>query len=174
MGSAGERSSAPPAGSKKLAPNRTIAPVPTRAIPRSSMLPKVVDSRPSSVDRNVSSKASSRTHTPSAAAARPSASSAASSKKRRSATRSQSPPPRRRKLDEYEDVDDDEDDGEGYDRSMIWSLFGKDRKAYMDRDVYSDDSDVDDMEVDTSFMEQEEKRRLVAIHFSFSLEFSLF
>lgn len=37
----------------------------------------------------------------------------------------------------------------------IWKLFGKDRRAYIQRDVFSDD---EDMEVDAGVLEKEELR----------------
>ena len=40
----------------------------------------------------------------------------------------------------------------------IWKMFGKDRRAYVDRDVFSDD---EDMEADATALEREEKMRCV-------------
>ena len=40
----------------------------------------------------------------------------------------------------------------------IWKMFGKDRRTYVDRDVFSDD---EDMEADATALEREEKMRCV-------------
>jgi protein SPT2 len=42
----------------------------------------------------------------------------------------------------------------------IWKLFGKDRRTYIQRDVFSDD---EDMEVDAGILEREELRRSVVL-----------
>lgn len=48
----------------------------------------------------------------------------------------------------------------------IWKLFGKDRNAYVARDVYSDD---EDMEAGADEVEREEKYRFVYMHISCDL-----
>lgn len=76
-----------------------------------------------------------------------------SSKKRaRSISRSESPPPKRKHRSFIED--DDELDVS----TEIWKMFGKNRNAYVSRDVLSDD---EDMEADARALEQEELRRFV-------------
>ncbi|TFY82127.1 hypothetical protein EWM64_g1881 [Hericium alpestre] len=73
-----------------------------------------------------------------------------SSKKRpRSPSPSDSlPPPRRRRASNAGNDSNISD--------QIWRIFGKDRGAYVQRNVYSDD---EDMEADASALEREEKRR---------------
>lgn len=44
---------------------------------------------------------------------------------------------------------------------MIWELFGKRADHYVGQDVFSDDDE--DMEVDASFLEREEKTRFVIL-----------
>lgn len=45
----------------------------------------------------------------------------------------------------------------------IWKMFGKDRSQYVERDVFSDD---EDMEADATAMEMEEYRRLATLAFA--------
>lgn len=49
--------------------------------------------------------------------------------------------------------------GSGY-SNAIWQMFGKDRDRYVNRDVFSDD---EDMEADASALEREELRRYIII-----------
>ncbi|KAG0694690.1 hypothetical protein DFH29DRAFT_959073 [Suillus ampliporus] len=76
--------------------------------------------------------------------------SAGPTKKRpRSPSSSLSPPPPKRRPASTE--------AESY-SNEIWKLFGKDRRAYVEQDVYSDD---EDMEVGAGVLEREELRRSV-------------
>lgn len=70
-------------------------------------------------------------------------------------TRSESPPPKRRHRTPDSDHLDDEEDVS----NTIWQIFGRDRKKYVSRDVFSDD---EDMEADARALEREEKARYVA------------
>lgn len=58
-----------------------------------------------------------------------------------------SPPKRRQPAASHSSVSDE-----------IWKLFGKDRSRYVEKDVFSDD---EDMEADATALEMEEYRRLV-------------
>ncbi|OAX39511.1 hypothetical protein K503DRAFT_812789 [Rhizopogon vinicolor AM-OR11-026] len=126
------------------------------AVPKSAALSfsktpqaKAADSS-KSLGTEVKSKSTSAT-TPSmksvACKPLPAARSAGSTKKRpRSPSSSLSPPPPKRlpTSGETESYSDE-----------IWKLFGKDRRAYIQRDVFSDD---EDMEVDAGVLEKEELR----------------
>ena len=71
-------------------------------------------------------------------------------KKRRSPSSSVSPPPARRRPAPGGPANDIS--------SEIWKLFGKDRSSYIQRDVFSDD---EDMEADAFDVEREELRRFL-------------
>jgi protein SPT2 len=78
-----------------------------------------------------------------------------SSKRPRSPTYSLSPPPTKRRMPtnhQHHSLSDE-----------IWSLFGKDKKKYMERDVLSDD---EDMEADARVLHIEELRRLVSSYYA--------
>ncbi|KAF9234230.1 hypothetical protein BU15DRAFT_52887 [Melanogaster broomeanus] len=70
-------------------------------------------------------------------------------KRARSPSLSLSPPPKRRAASPEDAI-----------RSEIWKMFGKDRSAYITRDVVSDD---EDMEADASAVMREEMRSCAAI-----------
>ncbi|KAJ4480151.1 hypothetical protein J3R30DRAFT_3469785 [Lentinula aciculospora] len=75
-------------------------------------------------------------------------------KRTRSLSRSESPHPKRRAISS--EHLDDEVDAEALDVSgLIWGIMGKNRNHYVNMDVFSDD---EDMEVDASALEREEKR----------------
>lgn len=76
-------------------------------------------------------------------------------KKRRSRSLSDSPPPAKRRPVQGGSRHDEDDIS-----SQIWKLFGKDRSSYIDRDVFSDD---EDMEADAFDVEREEIRRSVVL-----------
>jgi len=67
-------------------------------------------------------------------------------KRPRSISRSESPPPKRRAVST--------DRGDPNISEQIWELFGKKRDSYVNRDVFSDD---EDMEADALVLEREEK-----------------
>ncbi|TBU49821.1 hypothetical protein BD309DRAFT_946801 [Dichomitus squalens] len=74
-------------------------------------------------------------------------------KKRRSPSSSVSPPPAKRRPAPGGSRRGDEDDVDI--SSQIWKIFGKDRSSYIERDVFSDD---EDMEADAFDVEREEAR----------------
>ncbi|TFK75085.1 hypothetical protein BDN72DRAFT_853510 [Pluteus cervinus] len=83
-----------------------------------------------------------------------------SGKKRpRSESRSESPPLKKRAHDrdgrgnKYRDSYREEDDLDGNIQTEIWKMFGRDRAQYVERDIFSDE---EDMEADASDLEKEE------------------
>lgn len=98
----------------------------------------------------------------SATAARPSSASsksqsAAPRKRQRSPSLSDSPPPPKKRMPGPANSISAE----------IWKMFGKDRSAYVARDVYSDD---EDMEADALEVEHEEQYRCVVSHLRIILQ----
>lgn len=119
-----------------------------RSMPSKSSLPsaKITKASSSNTDRSSSNIKSSN-----------------SSKKRpRSHSRSESPP---LPLHKKRNISPQGEDGEDI-KSTIWKLFGRDRNSYVQKDVYSDE---EDMEADAVAMEREEKFRRVTLTLAPSL-----
>ena len=153
---------APPQSFSASASQKNSVPAPSKSTSTKSALPpshkpSTAASRASSSDVQTSSsqnkahkvKKSTSSSAASTSARRQSISTSqgqSKSKRPRSPSLSDSPPPAK-KHRRHNDIS-----------SEIWSIFGKDRKAYTSRDVLSDD---EDMEVDATFLEREETIRSV-------------
>ncbi|KAF7976625.1 hypothetical protein HWV62_6144 [Athelia sp. TMB] len=134
--------------------NTSSAPIPKKyVIPKST---SGVASSSRAIPQNANagtkpSKGASNSKAPSAKGASNSRSAPPSRKRTRSASLSDdsdsdaSPPPKRRPVTSSHNSVGDE----------IWKLFGKDRSRYVERDVFSDD---EDMEADATALEMEEHR----------------
>ena len=154
------------AGSGSASP-RPVSSVPSKSIPKSTPASKsgfTVSAKAGSALKPPVSKAAgvkqvaSGSRTPTI----PKTSSAATTnrsipKKRRSPSLSESPPPTKRRPAPGGSRHDDDDIS-----NQIWKLFGKDRSSYIERDILSDD---EDMEADAFDVEREEMRRSVLLGF---------
>lgn len=149
-----EPSSLPNAPAKKPAPTKSPAAVPRSAPTPSSRPPPFLPKAGSSTKPKLATKAAASVDK--STSARGSSGSAPTRKRTRSTSlsdddldsyESDSPPPPKRRGT----ADVPQDLG-----LEIWKLFGKDKRTYLERDIMSDD---EDMEVDAAFLEREEKRR---------------
>ncbi|KIK52646.1 hypothetical protein GYMLUDRAFT_49800 [Collybiopsis luxurians FD-317 M1] len=147
----------------KSVPGSRVAgtpPIPSATKKPSTASKPAVMSKPipkMSVRPNEKKLATSKPKAASATSSRPSSSMSSAKKRARSPSRSESPRPKRRAVSRSsEELDDDlDDDGVVDMKGLIWGLMGKKRSDYVNRDVFSDD---EDMEADASALEREEKR----------------